>query len=187
MTSTPDTSTGHPIPPVKFAHIVLRTPRYDESVQWWKDFLGAYAQFESDFLTFLTYDEEHHRLAIVNVPNASEGDKNAAGVDHFAFTHAGLEELLATYRRLKEEGVVPYWCINHGPTTSLYYRDPDKNQVELQVDNFPTAEECAEWFHSKAFRENPIGVEFDADVLVEKHLAGIPAAELLTQGSAPRP
>ena len=45
---------------------------------------------------------------------------------------------LYTYARLKGDGIEPYWCINHGPTTSLYYKDPDGNQIELQVDNFPT-------------------------------------------------
>jgi len=31
--------------------------------------------------------------------------------------------------------------VNHRPTTSMYYRDPDGNRVELQIDNFPTAKE----------------------------------------------
>ena len=44
------------------------------------------------------------------------------------------------------------------PTTSLYYRDPDGNSIELQVDNFATKEEAARYFLSEAFRENPIGV-----------------------------
>ena len=40
------------------------------------------------------------------------------------------------YKRLKQQDIVPWWCINHGPTTSMYYRDPDNNQIELQVDIF---------------------------------------------------
>jgi hypothetical protein len=35
----------------------------------------------------------------------------------------------------------PFYSINHGPTTSLYYTDPDGNRVELLVDNFATAGE----------------------------------------------
>jgi catechol-2,3-dioxygenase len=33
---------------------------------------------------------------------------------------------------------------NHGLTTSLYYRDPDGNKVELQVDNM-TMEQADEF------------------------------------------
>ena len=35
------------------------------------------------------------------------------------------------------------------------------------------------------FRENPIGVNFDADVLLERFRAGVPVAELLAQVVAP--
>jgi len=171
--------------PVKISHVVLRSPRYREVIDWWKGFLGAHAQFESEFITFLTYDEEHHRLAIVNAPDAEDGSDNAAGVDHFAFGYADLKQLVTNYERLKKQGVLPYWCINHGPTTSLYYKDPDGNQVEVQVENFPTLEECAAWFHSEAFRKNPIGIEFDADLLAQKFHEGAPVKELLKQGSVP--
>jgi hypothetical protein len=37
-------------------------------------FLGAEASYENEILSFLTYDEEHHRVAIVKVPDT--GPKN---------------------------------------------------------------------------------------------------------------
>ena len=69
--------------------------------------------------------------------------------------YAGLGDLLATYLRLKAHGILPHWPINHGVTTSMYYRDPDNNRVELQIDNFPTAEELQDYFRSAAFAANP--------------------------------
>ena len=48
----------------------------------------------------------------------------------------------------------------------MYYRDPDGNRVELQIDNFATAEEGQAWMLSPAFAQNPIGVEYDPDELV---------------------
>ncbi len=57
-------------PPKKLAHVVLRTPRYKEMVEFYKTFLGAEATYENDFLAFLTYDEEHHRIAIAAIPGA---------------------------------------------------------------------------------------------------------------------
>lgn len=193
-TNTLDNSTADNSPvdkaaisPTKLAHFVLRSAHYRESVQWWNNFLGARAQFESEFLTFLTYDEEHHRLAIVNAPNAKTASRDSVGFDHVAFSYASLEQLVLNYERLKKSEIKPYWCINHGPTTSLYYRDPDQNQAELQVNNFPTDEESSAFFHSDTFRKNPIGVEFDVEVLVKKFHAGTPVEELLKQGSAPAP
>ena len=80
--------------------------------------------------------------------------------------------------RLKRAGIEPYWCINHGPTTSLYYKDPDGNRVELQVDNFPTADACNRWMHSGDFAANPIGVVFDPDQLLARYEAGEPIEHL---------
>ena len=59
--------------------------------------------------------------------------------------------------RLKGEGIEPYWCLNHGPTTSMYYKDPDGNKVELQIDNFDT-DETNRWMGSGEFAQNPIGI-----------------------------
>jgi hypothetical protein len=91
---------------------------------------------------------------------------------------------MATYKRLRHSGIRPVWSINHGPTTSLYYEDPDRVRIELQVDNFASPEEINAWMESGAFAENPIGVEFDADKLLARYEAGDPVGELVLQGSA---
>ena len=85
---------------------------------------------------------------------------------------------------LKATGIEPHWCINHGPTTSLYYRDPDGNQIELQIDNFTTQADLDAFFSSGAFAENPIGVEFDPEALLARFERGDPVEELIVQGSA---
>ena len=41
------------------------------------------------------------------------------------------------------------------PTTSMYYRDPDGNRAEEQIDNFATAEEGQAWMHAPAFDRYP--------------------------------
>jgi catechol-2,3-dioxygenase len=135
-------------------------------------------------ISFLTYDDEHHRIAIAHLPGLPDAPM-AAGVDHIAFTFASLDDLLHTYRRLRATGITPYWCINHGPTTSLYYRDPNGVQVELQVDNFDDVETLSGWMRSSAFARNPIGVDFDPEVLCQRFDRGDPLAELVQQGSAP--
>ncbi len=170
------------IVPSKFAHFVLRTSRFEEMKRWYQTVLGAKVQFGNEKVAFLTYHEEHHRLALISMPGLPDAGKTA-GLDHVAYTYASMSDLLATYKRLKAAGIKPVWCINHGPTTSMYYRDPDGNRVEHQIDNFPTVEALNAWFHSSAFAKNPIGVEYDPDRLVEKFESGVPVQELVLQGS----
>ena len=69
--------------------------------------------------------------------------------------------------------------INHGPTTSMYYRDPDGNKVELQIDNYDDAQAMHDFMHSAQFEKNPIGVDFDPDELARGYHAGRPQAELI--------
>jgi catechol 2,3-dioxygenase-like lactoylglutathione lyase family enzyme len=174
-----DASTGDIIKPQKLAHIVLRTSRFAEMLDWYKCVFGAHAVFESPQIAFLTYDEEHHRMAFVNIPDLADQTEGIAGIHHVAFTYASLTGLMANYERLRDLNIKPVYVINHGPTTSLYYSDPDANQLELQVENYPTVEESTAFFFSEEFAENPIGVEFDPEVLIARLNAGEPEGDLV--------
>ena len=171
--------TDKPVSPSLFAHFVLRTSYRDALRDWYCTVLNARVVFENDFISFITYDDEHHRVAFINVPGLQKAADDAWGLSHVAYTFGDLGELLATYRRLKDKGIVPVRPINHGPTVSMYYRDPDGNSVELQVDAFKTKAEAAGYFHSAPFAQNPIGVAFDPDKMVADYEAGVPEAELL--------
>ena len=149
------------IRPAFLAHIVLRTGQPKAMIDWYKSVLNASIVHANDQVTFLTYDDEHHRIAIAHVPILGRRAKHRAGVDHVAFTYANLPDLLTHFAHLRSMGIEPIWSINHGPTTSLYYEDPDRNVLELQVDNFSSPEEIAEWMEGGDFNENPIGVDFD--------------------------
>ena len=181
----PVTSAATEVVPVKLAHYVIRAKKFQEMLSWYREVFHLKTSFEAPVIAFLTYDEEHHRIAFLNTAHLPSPDTMRTGIDHVAFTYASLSDLLKTYARLKDKGVLPFWCINHGMSTSMYYRDPDGNEIELQVDNFPTMEECKAWFASEPFAANPIGVQFDPDAMVEKLRSGVPERELIKQGSAP--
>jgi catechol-2,3-dioxygenase len=175
--------------PTKFAHIVYRTRRFEEMVKWYERVFEARVQYKNPALAFLTYDDEHHRFAFANLevldPGAkASGGKSDVGVDHVAYTYASLRDLVDTYSRLKKEGIKPYWPIRHGPTLSLYYKDPDGNRLEFQVDCFATAEEANAYMQGEAFSSNPIGVTFDPDELVEQFRKGVPERQLLARPEA---
>jgi catechol-2,3-dioxygenase len=173
--------------PAKLAHVVFKTGQIDAMVQWWTTVLEAEVVFSNPMIAFATYDDEHHRIAFIQAGTERRIDPGASGLEHVAFTYATLDDLLATYVRLRDLDITPYWTVNHGPTTSMYYEDPDGNHAELQLDNFASLEDLAEWFASGAFHANPIGVNFDPEVLVAQRAAGAPVAELVRQGSAPSP
>ena len=166
------------IAPVKIAHIVFRTGQKDVLVDWYRQVLEAEVALANPFLTFLTFDDEHHRIAVVGVQGLKAAGQPQAGFEHCAFTYASLEDLLATYKRLRGEGINPYWCINHGPNLSFYYRDPDGNQIELQIDVFDSPEAVNAWYEASDFADNPIGVKFDPDDLIRRFEAGEPLESL---------
>lgn len=176
-----------PVSPTLFAHVVLQTSNLPAMRDWYLSVLNARVVHDNGMLCFMTYDDEHHRVALLNLPDLQSRDDKARGVHHIAYTYGSLRDLLATYRRLKAQGIEPYWPINHGPTVSMYYRDPDGNSVELQVDVHPTKQEAMAFFDSEAFRANPIGVNFDPEEMVRKFEAGVPEQELMRRPNGPPP
>ena len=174
------------VTPQKFAHAVLATKQLKPMVDWYTTVLCAEVVHSNAMLAFLTYDDEHHRIAIAAVPGLVDKPRHSVGLDHLAYTYANLGDLVFTYERLKQAGILPVVTINHGPTTSMYYRDPDGNRVELQIDNFATVEELKGFFKSDAMKKNPIGVDFNADQLARDYHAGVPEAELKKYDAAKR-
>src|SRR4030095_9214199 len=152
--------------PVQFAHVVYSTRRFDEMIAWYQKVFEATVVYQNPAIAFLTYDDEHHRFAFANLAafnpdRAENGVRADIGVNHVAYTYANIGDLLDTYARLKEMGIAPYWPIHHGVTLSFYYRDPDGNRMEFQVDCCANADEAHVFMHSDAFAANPIRVEID--------------------------
>ena len=173
------------ISPAKFAHVVLKTGHFDAVIAWYAAVLQARVAFRNDFIAFLTYDDEHHRVAVINAPGSPAPADTDAGVHHIAYTYADLGDLLATYRRLKTSGIEPARCINHGPTISMYYRDPDGLRVELQIDIFATMDEAHAYLTGPDFAENPIGVIFDPEQMIRDYESGRAYEDLVRRPPLP--
>jgi catechol-2,3-dioxygenase len=179
------------MPPTKLAHVVFQTNHLKEMREWYCAVLDGQVIYENPNLSFVTYDDEHHRVAFADfgplAPRPAKGGElgfrptDQPGLHHVAFTFGTMGELVDNFERLAARGIRPFYCVNHGPTTSMYYADPDGNRVELQIDNFATAEEGQAWMHSPAFDRNPIGVEFDPEDLTRKFRSGVPVAELVVR------
>ncbi len=162
--------------PAKLSHAVLRTTRLKEMIDWYTTVLNAEVLYQNEMMAFMTYDDEHHRIAIAAFPGVIEKPKHSAGLDHLAFFYSTMGDWIANYERLKAAGITPRVCIHHGLTMSLYYRDPDDNGVELSIDNVAKAD-WHEWMRN-SLGENPIGAPLDPDDIARRYHAGESEVEL---------
>lgn len=162
--------------PSKLAHIVFFTNNLERMVDWYCTVLDAEVVFSNDKIAFLTYDDEHHRIALVATHEfAPRPTVDSVGFYHAAFAHDSLPLLLDNHDRLALVGIRPYRTINHGPTISFYYKDPDGNALELQVDRFETAAAAKEWMAtSEAYARNPVGVPVSPEELYRQMNDGVP-------------
>ncbi|WP_009476547.1 VOC family protein [Rhodococcus sp. JVH1] len=182
------------LPPSIIAHWAIKTARAEEMIDWYGTVFGAEVVHQDKQIAFLSWDEESHRLALVKLPRPlrllfplSKLRRKLYGLDHLAFSYTSLQDLLLNYERLKGVGILPVWTINHGPTTSLYYEDPDGIRLEFQIENFADPKDTAEFFSSADFAQNPIGTEIDVDYLLERLRGGTDPGELLRPGAGTRP
>ncbi|KAK4947876.1 hypothetical protein LTR10_013384 [Elasticomyces elasticus] len=168
--------------PQALCHVVLNTTpeHFQPLIDWYCAVLNAHVTHQDNVLAFLRYDEEHHRIAIIKRGNLAPKPKGVmyAGLDHIAFAYPTLTALAQQYLSLKADRILPLWTVNHGPTTSMYYQDPDGNKVELQVDNFDDPEEANEFMSGVKYDENPMGTDYDADELAQYVLSkALPSGE----------
>lgn len=144
--------------PMKLAHVVLRTTDLPRLEKYYLAFLDATVSFKNEMMSFLRYDEEHHRIGMLAIPGSIPKVPKAAGLAHIAFTYGTLSDLLKSYRKRKSAGIVPTWCVNHGPTISIYYKDPDGNEIETQVDIRPRRGRSIHDFWSIPYKPHRCGL-----------------------------
>lgn len=162
-------------------HVNLKTLRLQELIDWYGVVIGATVNFQFPGGAFITNDEANHRIALITLPDFVEDDQKLTrtGMHHSAFEYEHVDDLLATYLRLKEAGITPGGCLDHGLTLSFYYQDPDDNSVELQVDNYGDWAASTEFIRNDPrFGENPIGSPVDPDAYVAARAGGMDVKEL---------
>src|SRR5258708_9889564 len=81
---------AQPISPAKFAHFVLRTGQFETMANWYQTVLAARVVFRDERLCFLSYDDEHHRLALIHIPGRPLPDPDAVATDPVAYAYTNL-------------------------------------------------------------------------------------------------
>jgi len=124
---------------------------------------------QNDFIALMTYDDEHHRIATRRFPESSSGRSTAPAWMIYSHT-IRFRDLVATYKRLRVLGITPFVSVNDGLATSMHYRAPDGNGVELQIE----PSQSKQWMRSGMSKSNPVGVMFDSDELAKQYDWGCP-------------
>ncbi|HWM84007.1 MAG TPA: VOC family protein [Pseudolabrys sp.] len=162
-------------------HVTLKTSRLDEMIKWYSFVVGAQVQFRDAGAAWMTNDDANHRVAFLAVPGLSDDTDKIRhnGMHHSAFEYQSFDDLMASYGRMRKGGVEPAFCLDHGLTISLYYKDPEGNFVELQSDNFSDWKQSGEFMRtSPDFAANPIGTFFDPAKVYDAYKSGIAFATL---------
>jgi len=145
-------------------HVTIKTSRLDEMIEWYALLVGAEVQFRDGAAAWMTNDGANHRIAFLAVPGLGDDAEKIHhnGMHHSAFEYDSFADLMSSFDRLRKLGIEPAFCLDHGVTISLYYKDPEGNFVELQSDNFSDWKLSGEWMRtSPDFAANPIGTFFD--------------------------
>ena len=165
----------------RLAHVVLQTNQLEAMRDWYCTVLDAHVVHENGTLCFITFDDEHHRLAFARFPGLVDRTRKTVGLAHTAYTYPDLDSLLGRYEQLKAIGIMPSRPIQHGVTTSLYFTDPDGQSVELQIDNFASTRDANAYMLTKEFEADPVGPTFDPQRMLDELRAGTAAADLTTR------
>jgi catechol 2,3-dioxygenase len=174
------------IPPA-FHHVNLKTTRLQEMADFYRELVGAEVVFQDEVGAWLSNDAANHRIALLAFPNFVDDPEKEThtGMHHSAFEYSSFEDLNASYLRLKEAGITPALCLDHGMTFSYYYADPDGNNVELQVDNFGDWAKSKKWMRASAeFKANPIGQFVAPELVAADHAGGMSFDEIHAKAMA---
>ena len=165
----------------KFHHVNLKTTRLQEMIDFYAVLVGAEVVHQDALGAWLSNDDANHRIALLSFPDFADdpGKDTHTGLHHTAFEYGSFDELNASYLRLRETGIEPAFCIDHGMTLSYYYADPDGNHVELQMDVFGDWAASRKWMRtSDEFKANPIGQFVDPATVAADHAAGAQLEEI---------
>jgi catechol 2,3-dioxygenase-like lactoylglutathione lyase family enzyme len=162
-------------------HVNLKTTRLQDMIDWYGKVIGTRPNFQSDTIAFLANDDANHRIALTSPPGLKDDAEKVlrTGMHHTGYEYETLDDLLATYLRLKNDGILPGACLDHGTTLSFYYVDPDANMVELQADNYGDWEASTELMRNdEGFVGNPVGDFVDPEEIVAARRAGLTPWEI---------
>jgi len=121
----------------RIGHVHLTVSDLERSLRFYRDVLGFHETGRlGDSAVFLAAGDYHHHIALntwagKGAPRPAPG---TTGLFHVAIVVPSRRDLAVLLRRLHAQGWPLEGAADHGPTESLYLRDPDGNGVEVYAD-----------------------------------------------------
>ena len=120
----------------KLTHLGINVVDLDKMVKFYTELLGMKVS-DTGFsprlgykLAFLTASENnHHQLVMAECRDA----KSPSTVNQISFTWPSLDDIRALDKKLRRRGVKTT-PIDHGNAWSIYFPDPEGNQIECYLD-----------------------------------------------------
>ena len=118
-------------------HFGLTTANLEAMLNWYGKVLGMTSNHQTSKpmgtrgpsgvrVAWVSNDEANHRIAIVELRGLVDdpGRIHHRRLQHVAFEYPSVDDLLATYARLKGLGIEPVLTADHGATTASTTRTP---------------------------------------------------------------
>ena len=121
------------MPIERVGHVVIKMRDLDEAKRFYRDILGMKITDEREgFGVFFRFQDYHHDIAVFKVDeDATLPQQNQVGLAHVAMVADSFDTVKEMYQRLKEHDVPIVRTVDHGITQSVYFKDPDGNELEI--------------------------------------------------------
>jgi glyoxylase I family protein len=129
---------------IELDHIVLNVGNIERSLEFYTGVLGLQSERSEEFRAGkvgfpsvrISAGTIIDLFPTKQAVSSSGGEKNTGNLNHFclvvgAADFAGITEYLASQKIAIREGPVSRWCAR-GRATSVYFLDPDGNEVEIR-------------------------------------------------------
>jgi catechol 2,3-dioxygenase len=124
-------------PETRIGHVHLKVSDLERAVRFYSEALGfeVVARMGKG-AAFLSAGGYHHHLGLNTWESEGGGPPppDTTGLYHVAIVYPGRAELARAVKRLLEYPWPVDGAADHGPSESIYLRDPDRNGIELYAD-----------------------------------------------------
>jgi catechol 2,3-dioxygenase len=121
------------MPIERVGHVVIKMRDLEAAKRFYRDILGMKITDEREgFGVFFRFHDYHHDIAVFKVgEDAAAPQKNQVGLAHIALVADSFDTVKAMYKRLQDHNVPIVRTVDHGITKSVYFQDPEGNELEI--------------------------------------------------------